>query len=277
MELDLEHVMAAAARYTRREVLVEHLGGNLQNTMLGGGTTAAFEIPSISVQTPGIYTPSAAANVYQQIGTEAYAPQSVGQQQVASQGGFVTTEGAPLHPPMAPSPQVPTPAAAAAQFAPMQTPVAPTPQAPPPSPAAPSSQAQPAPRGSFDPPTLNHPRPPKPSAGPPSRGSEALASTSAPPPLDARPMTSQPYKQDASPSLRPPPLPGQQDLGYNSLQQQEDLDRMTQPDAPVRYKASFQEQGYFENPRESPRHRLSVIMKKLKDPRGNLQSPTRVS
>lgn len=52
---------------------------------------------------------------------------------------------------------------------------------------------------------------------------------------------------------------------------------MTLPDAPVRYKASFQEQGYFENPRESPRHRLSVIMKKLKDPRGNLQSSTRVS
>ena len=90
LELDLEHVMAAAARYTRREVLVEHLGGHLQNTMMGaGGGVGGYDMPI--GQTP--YTP--VGNIYQQIGPEAFVQQSAVPPQSVSHpppGSAPTTE-----------------------------------------------------------------------------------------------------------------------------------------------------------------------------------------
>ena len=288
LELDLEHVMAAAARYTRREVLVEHLGGQLQNTMGG-----AYEARS-AAQTP--YTP--VGNIYQQIGTapsyaapqsaqpmtsQSYAseaprsvqptgPSSSAQQQMGYDpmaSSVPGTSSAPTPVPYGQSPAPPAPPPPAAP--PMPTPrtaappVAPPPQAPmaPPVPPAPQSvPMSPPPRAPPPPPKMAPVSPPKKV----SFSEELKRSLPKPPMSQSKPEPPQASTSSYSPvdeSPRPPPLPGQQQPMMPPM-----MSSMQQQGAPVpedgqrRFKYSFQEHI----PENSPRHRLSVIMRKLKDP-----------
>ena len=156
LELDLEHVMAAAARYTRREVLVEHLGGQLQNAVTA--TTPMYQdLPSVPIAqaTPGMYTPAA----YQSLAPEAYAPFPSASQQAAaytmppSEPAVVasTPASTPAAMTMAP-PQPPPQAAPGAPPPPAPAPPVPPPPAPTPPQAKPAARQTPSKSVSFAPP-----------------------------------------------------------------------------------------------------------------------------
>ena len=74
------------------------------------------------------------------------------------------------------------------------------------------------------------------------------------------------YDSDPEPSPKPPPLPGQGARDPSTVA----FDAVPDPthmQGKPRHKFSFQEHI----PENSPRHRLSVIMRKLKDPVGQLR------
>ena len=290
LELDLEHVMAAAARYTRREVLVEHLGGQFQNTLLsGGGGGYDPSAQHVQMQTP--YTPATANNVYQQIGSEAYLNSA--QQPGVSQGqppyGYETR---PVQPVVATSSSTPqassgmmmssTPASASATPslgqqmppvppapAPRAPPAAPPPPPPPPPPvpsmpssASTSKARSPSKKVSFSVEAMNPgkrsvPKPPKmPSFGEDtpstsfSSAAESLKTKTSPPPLPVHLQTPQVQQQQ------------------QSQQQASRSNPNNPPQLGERFRYSFQKL-----PESHPRHRLSVIMKKLKDPSAMLKNP----
>ncbi|QDZ18650.1 hypothetical protein HOP50_02g11530 [Chloropicon primus] len=281
LELDLEHVMAAAARYTRREVLVEHLGGHLQNT-LTASTPVYQDLPSVPIvqqpspagamASPSMYTP--APNVYQQIGTDAYggtapppssshAPYShapYGQEPALAQMPPVPPAVAPPvapPPPVPPVPPVPPASAMKSQtrpspsksvsFAP-PTPAAPAAPAPAPAPPLPPQVVPPA--------AMPQARPQEVVSGPPSNKASTSSAGAGDPPHK---------RQDSMTSPKPPPLPGQDSSPYSNPMMPPDPELLKQQ---PRHKFSFQEHI----PENSPRHRLSVIMRKLKDPTSHLRT-----
>ena len=279
LELDLEHVMAAAARYTRREVLVEHLGGQLQNAVTA--TTPMYQdLPSVPIAqaTPGMYTPAA----YQPLAPEAYAPFPSASQQAAaytmppSEPAVVASTPASTPAAMTMVPPQPTPQAApVAPPPPAPAPPVPPPPAPTPSQVKPAARQTPSKSVSFAPPAP--PAPPKAAAPSPAALAAEIASrrqaakeasststTTRPPP--APEMAEIGYDSDPEPSPKPPPLPGQGARDPSTVAF-DALPDPTQMQGKPRHKFSFQEHI----PENSPRHRLSVIMRKLKDPVGQLR------
>lgn len=208
LELDMEHVMAAAARYTRRDVLVEHLGTSLQNVQQAGPAPSPSPAPASLPGGAAAPSPFGAADAF--AGAPAAAAQAAFNPPSATMDFGRATPATSLG--MGSNP--------------------------------PTSNPLTNPGNAFATPAM-----PQPSAGPSPASSSALFPIQEAAGSDPNGASTNAYADLSPPTAAlPPPLPP------------------SQPGSePKRYS--------FQNiPEDNPRHRLSVIMRKLKP--SNFSSPS---